>query len=99
MIALLVWTICAFALSWIVSSSHITLPFREALDTMKRKGIVGAGFFLTLLECVGCFGVWEGVGGFLIHLTPSELTTWWIAALFTCGTNLLLGKWVGLLDD
>ncbi len=96
MIELLIWTIAVFALSWIIADSKISYPFRMALETMEKKKIFGAGFLLVLLECVACTGFHFGWIGYLLHIAP--FATWWHAAFFTCGSSLLLARYVGLLD-
>lgn len=97
MVALFSWAVTAFAFSWVIADAKVSLSFRMALDTAKHKKVFGAGALLTLVECVACSGWWTGLIGQIVGVAPfSSLPA---AAFFTCGSNLLLAKWVGLLDD
>ncbi len=97
MVDLLTWTIAAFALSWVIADAKISLPFRNALDTLKQKRVFGAGALLMLVECVACSGAHVGWIGQLLGVAPFK--SWWMAGLYTCGSNLLLAKWLGMLDE
>lgn len=90
---LIIWSISAFALCWVAADSKLTVAGREWLST---RGAV-AGWLLTLLECVACSGWHLGWIAQLLGLAPFD--SWWLAAFYTCGSNLLLAKYVGLLDE
>lgn len=97
MIELLIWSIAAFAFSWGIAESKLSLPFRVALEVLRRKKIPGPGFLLMLLECSPCNSFHIGWIAYVVGIAPFQ--TWWQAAFFTCGTSLLLAKYVGLLDE
>lgn len=92
--ALIVYAFIAFALAWIVGHAHVSYPFRLALS---KGGALGR-VIVTLLECVGCFGFWEGLAAYLLHLSPNPLNHWWEAALFTTASNLVLARFAGISD-
>ncbi len=92
MIELFIWSIAAFGFCWVVADSKLSLGFRLWL-AHPRRGV----WPITLVECVACTGFWVGLAGQLTGIAP--ISTWWVAALYTCGANLLLAKWVGLLDE
>ncbi len=97
MIDLITWWIAAFACSWICAEAKISLAFREALDTAKHKKVFGAALLLTFVECPACTSWWLGLFGYLAGVAP--FGSWWQAAFFTCGSSLLLAKYVGMLDS
>lgn len=90
---LVIWALAAFGLSWSVADSKLTLPSRE---WMSRQGRI-ANWALVGMECVACTGGHIGWIGYLAGLAPFE--HWYIAAFFTCASNLLLAKLVGMLDE
>jgi hypothetical protein len=97
---LIVWSIAAFALSWILADSKISFPFRTRLGRLENLGGIPGGLaviLLTLIECVACSGWHLGWIAQLLGIAP--FAEWWLAAFYTCGANLLLAKYVGLLDD
>jgi hypothetical protein len=49
--------LACYGLAWVVGQSHLTLPLRQYLSIAPRGP---RRFLLTLMECVGCFGFWEG---------------------------------------
>lgn len=53
-------------------------------------------WLLMLLECPACFGFWTGLahGLFVQHSRALEALQ---LGLLTCTSNLLLGKWAGLI--
>ena len=102
MTSILVWSVCAFAFSWVLADSKISYPLRTWLANKARGGPVtfskvAASFFLSLLECVACTSFHVGWIAQLAGVTPFH--AWWMAALFTCGSSLLLAKYVGMLDE
>ncbi len=95
MIAIITWAIAAFGLAWGIADSKLTYPFRVAwADTQKSTFAV---WFLWLIECPACLGVWQGLGGYFLGITP--FTSWYFAAFFTCASNLILAKYVGMMDE
>lgn len=59
-------------------------------------------WIVALLECPACLGFYEGLitGWFIQDFVPF-LPAWGtmgLLALFTCGTNLIFGKLLGLMD-
>lgn len=95
MISLLTWSVVAFGLAWVIADSKLTYPFRKAwADTQRSSPAV---FLLALFECPACLGWHLGWAGYLFGIAP--FTSWWQAAFFTCGSSLLLAKYVGMLDE
>ncbi len=93
MIHLLVFTLAIFAVCYIAGFSKISLPLRARLDRPGTRSWV-----LALLECPGCLGFHLGWGVFLLHLTPSVLSSWWISGLYCCASSLLLARHAGLSE-
>jgi len=91
MISLLVYSVAAYGLAWIVGLSKISYPLRMRLSTMGALG----SLLVVLLECAGCVGFHQGWIAYVLKLTPAELPHWWIAALFTATSNLVLAKLAG----
>ena len=93
MISLLTWTIAAFAFSWVLAESRVSFPLRSYLHS---TGPIGA-WVVTLLECTACSGFHGGWIGQLLGVAP--FTSWWMAAFYTCGSNLLLAKYIGMFEE
>jgi hypothetical protein len=94
MTELLVYSVAAFGLSWVLADSKISLPFRERLAARASWPAV---FLLALVECVACTGFHIGWVGQLLGVAP--FAHWYLAAFFTCASNLMLAKYVGMLDE
>ena len=92
MIELLIFTLAAFGFSWSLADSKLTLGFRLWL-AHPRRGV----WPITFVECVACTGFHVGWISQLLGAAP--FTHWYQAAFFTCASNLLLAKYVGMLDD
>lgn len=91
MIQLFIFTAAVFGLSWGISSSHLSYPFRKALDE------AGWTWVLTLAECVGCLGFWIGLSSGLAGLSPGAFNGNHVYTAFYCVTmNLLLSHALGL---
>lgn len=101
----LVFAVAAFGLAYIVGFSKLSLPVRSLIappagttaDSASLKDVVRLAL-VTLLECPACFGFWVGlIYGFACHpkWAPDALGL----ALFTCGSNYLLAKFAGLLEE
>lgn len=85
---LIVYVVAAFGLAYIVGHSKISLPVREWIARTKLA------WFLELIECPACLGFWIGlVASFFLG------TNWFVWALFTSGSNFLLGKFSGLIVE
>lgn len=81
-----------FGLAYIVGHARVSLPIREAVA---QAGVFGR-VFVELLECPACFGFWEGVAlAFVLHRVPLLF----ILGCFTAATNLILGRYCGLIGD
>jgi hypothetical protein len=97
---LILFFLAAFGLSFVLGFSKLSLPFREALA---KAGPIGV-FFVTLVECPGCLGFWEGVAGwfwrgaFDLPLSGSLLLGL-VFALAVCGSNMVLGRYVGMVRE
>lgn len=91
------YSFVAFALSWGLGCSKLTYDFRIWLSTRSR-------FLTTLVECVGCSGFHLGWIGYLLgaRLFDVPFGPWWIdmaaLAFYTCASNLIIGKWVGVVE-
>ncbi len=95
MIAFITWIGAAFGFSWVLADSKLTYPFRVAFgDTQKSHA---AAWFLMLIECPACTGWWVGIAGYVLGVAPFH--SWLEAGFFTCASNLLLAKLVGMLDE
>ena len=99
MTALFVFTLAVFAVTFIVGQAKISYPLRSLIDSPApgalgtcRRGLV------MLLECNACSATWLGVGAFLFHLTPAELTSWWISGLYCCASSLILATLLGFVE-
>lgn len=101
LVALVLYAVGAFGFAYIVGFSKISLPMRLALETEPTKAPPLAYYVrattLMLLECPACLGFWFGLIYGWLHrpewVTPLGL------ALFTCGSNYLLARFAGLLDE
>lgn len=94
MISLIVFALTVFGIAYGIGHTKASLPFRRIIASVDKSG-----FTISLLECPFCLGTHLGWIAFLLHLTPPVLTSWWVAAFFSATTSLLLGKYVGLLDE
>jgi len=92
-IDLLVYAVSAFGLAWCISNSKVSFPLRLRLDAYGYK------WTLALLECPACLGWWTGLVAYFAGETPTSISQWWTAGLFTMASNLLLAKFAGLLDE
>jgi hypothetical protein len=90
---LFLYTIPAFALAWIIGRAQISFPIRNWLAGRNWPGVP---FLLDLIDCPACFGVWIG---FITGLIFVGFGTACFLALWTCGTNLILGSLIGLYDE
>jgi hypothetical protein len=92
----LVYSFVTFALAWIIGHSKITLDFRTWLARSR--------FLIDLIECVGCLGFWCGLGAYWLlgmRIWPStgyHLADMAVAALYTCASNLIIGRFVGIVE-
>lgn len=94
---LLVFTLSVFGLTFVIGQSKASYPLRTWFaGTDLGASPFGRGVVLGLIECPACLGFHLGWIAFLFRLTPPELTTWWISALFCCATSLLLVRAAGL---
>lgn len=86
MIALIIYSLVVFGIAWVAGLSGISYPVRKRLP----------GIFTVLLECCGCSSWHLGWIAYACHLTPHELSTWWIAAFYSAATSLVLLQVSGL---
>lgn len=95
--SLIVYSFVVFALSWGLGCSKLTYDFRTWLSTRSR-------FLTTLVECVGCSGTHIGWIAYLIGIRFIDIPfgAWWLdmiaLALYSCTGNLIIGKWVGVVE-
>ncbi len=95
-VALLFYSVSAFAISYIVGHSTLSKLWRERIwgdDPETARNVVAVAIVL-LLECPACFGFWTGVVAALVGTTPFvvehlDVVAW---GLFTSGSNLILAK-------
>lgn len=77
-----------YGLAWIVSSAKVSYAFRTWLDKN------GFSTTVELLECVGCFGFWEGfiyrLSEIRLDFSPSDLGSAVAAGFLVAGSNMLL---------
>ncbi len=103
MIDLLVYTVAAFGLAWIIGHSKLTQPALDVLEYIARDEYGQLRYFrwlvtgmLMLVTCPACLGFhigWAAHASGLVHLFPS----WYVAALYTCAANLVLGVYTGII--
>lgn len=97
---LLVYVLACFGVSWVIADSKISFPFRVWLEKKAEPRTflaAGAAFLLAFAECVACTGFHLGWVAYLFHIGP--FNSWYIAAFFTCASNLLFAKHLGMLDS
>ena len=70
-----------YGLAWVVSSSRLTLGIRMVLG--RHIPILAH-----LMECVGCFGFWEGVA--VSAARGDDVSMWWPFGLAVAASNLML---------
>lgn len=75
-----------YGVAWVISSSHLTLGFREWLETNDWFVL------LTLLECVGCLGFWEGCAAAVFMPEPIYQAP--LLGFAVAASNLLLNSLV-----
>jgi hypothetical protein len=90
---LFLYTIAAFALAWIIGHAQISFPIRNWLAGRNWPGV---SVFLDLIQCPACLGVWIG---FIAGWVCLGFVMGIFLALWTCGTNLILGALIGLYDE
>jgi hypothetical protein len=99
--AVLVYAVAAFGFAFIVGHSRISLPARALMQTVGERLLPIAAlpfrFVLMLIECPACLGFWEGLA-YALAFHPSW-ASWWELALFTSGSNFLLGRFSRLIPD
>lgn len=89
MLELVVYCLAAYGLSWIIAESKISYPFRLAVSEIPHWS---GAWLLALLECVGCLGVHVGYTAYLLGAAPKVMHDWWVCALFTAASNLLIER-------
>lgn len=88
--------LAAFGLAYIVGFSKISLPFRIALTPGDHKqGLVFwcMRTFVEMIECVACFGFWEGVVMAQLGVWAPFGVSFWqtiAAGCLVSATNLIL---------
>lgn len=103
MTALIVYTLAAFGLAWAIGHSKLSQPFLDVLEYTARDSYGQLRYFrwlttivLTLLTCPACLGFhigWAAHVSGIVTLFPS----WYVAAFYTCGANLILGIYTGII--
>lgn len=91
---MIVWCGAAFGYAFVLGFSEITLRFRDAI---RDRGVVGS-WTAKLMECPACIGFWIGVSGAAFGVTGNHYNPI-LFGFFTCGTNLILGRITGLIDE
>jgi hypothetical protein len=93
-VTLFVYTVAAFGLAYVLGHAVITQGIREALY---QRGALLA-WLVILLECPACCGFWTGWFASLVFMVPPWDLSWpslrvaGAAALYTAGSNFLLGR-------
>lgn len=98
MIHLLIYLLAAFGVAFVVGYSEVSLPIRERLAARPRAGIWAA----KLMECPACLGFhigWAYAVGFRPEFLPSGWGAVALLAFATAGSNLILGRIVGLIKS
>lgn len=110
MISLVIYTVAAFGLAYIVGFSKISLPVRNWIDPGVPKIVSFAELFrrfvLSLIECPACFGFWIGFWFAAYVPTPSlfpelKIKFFWMLMLacYTSGSNFILGNATRLITE
>lgn len=95
--------LAAFGAAVIIGHSKISLPFRVFLAPPSDvlRPFPGSRFLCELLECVLCFGVWEGIflvlAGVLHFSDATLLQSLVLGSLTVAASNLLLGRLGGVV--
>jgi len=107
MTGLLLYSVACFGVSFAIGHSQISLPFRKLLNPTKVIGPIGVirAFLVALVECPPCLGFWCGLAyGFAFR--PSWAESFYVTdkgvielALYSCGSNLILARVVGLIKE
>lgn len=88
---LIVYTVAAFGLAYVLGHAVITQRLREELFNRSSLGM----WLVLLLECPACCGFWIGFGAGAYGLVLGELSPWlrtFLVAFYTAGANFLLGR-------
>lgn len=93
MIELLVFAVVTFAISWTAGHAGISYPVRLRLNRSWVGSVIVSG-----LECFGCFSFHCGWLSYVLGVAPSPLNSWWKAAFFAAGANLVLARAAGLVE-
>lgn len=100
MTSLIFYAVASFGLAYIVGQSKISLPIRNLIAPpieieFEPWGVIRSGL-VALLECPACFGFWTGLACGILAAPFWEIP---MLAVFTCGSNYLLAKFAGLLEE
>lgn len=99
-VLLFVYSIASIGFAYIVGHSVISQGLREWAYGPVTPGLNPINstrrLLVTLVECPACLGFWTGLGtGFLIGASFFGAL---VFALFTSGSNLVLGKLTRLME-
>lgn len=92
-----------FGLAYIVGHSKLSLPVRLAIEPPDEpKNFMWAirSLFNTMIECVACFGFWQGLFVSWVGFWAPFGGSWWQIIATGClvaATNLLMGAWAKLI--
>lgn len=100
MTALIVYTVAAFGLAYIAGHSVITRYLRELLWEAGEVAPI-TRWLVMLVECPACLGFWLGLLAGALGFTPEPVSirTAFAFALYTAGSNFLLGKLTGIMPS
>lgn len=92
---LVFYVVAAFGFAYIVGHAVVSRSIREALWEAGEVAPI-VRWLVALVECPACLGFWVGLFvGLYLGWGPSALAL----ALFTSGSNLLLGKLTRLMPS
>ena len=104
-LVLAIWTVAALGFAYVAGHSVISKPFREWLaGPVSDEGeplIVWRFWIVAGIECPACLGTWLGFFAGLAYGIAGGPGPLWLlpfaGAFYTAGSNLLLGKLVGIM--
>lgn len=98
---LFIHTLACFGFVFIAGHSKISLPLREWLSRRANRNDSAAQFSLALIECAACLSFHVGWATSLLGFRLGLGYLWLDAAVlafYSCGTSLILGKFVGIVE-
>lgn len=96
MIPLVIYTVAVFGLAYVIGHAEVTRALRETLHDGPGPLPRTRRLVVVLMECPACLGFWLGLG-FGLWAPPLAAVSPLSLAFYTCGSNLLLARYVGIM--